>query len=265
MSLLPDHQIRRLSAPKLYTFTLTGQAAAAAAARNVPVTHAVDVQTLTKQFSDQEPALLAEVLALEVGASATFEQHDVIISCAENPKPLISPFSDTIVREALLPHINPDTPVKIPSYGLSSYGYDIRLGSDFLVEEEQTVVDVLHPEAKAQTRFDGRLGFILKPGKMALAVSMERICVPNDVTVICMPKSTLARLGLEASITPLEAGWEGYVTLELYNKSANPILLHPGIGIMQLLFAFGEPCEVTYAMRGGKYMNQPAQVVPAQN
>ena len=86
----------------------------------------------------------------------------------------------------------------------------------------------------------------------------------REVTAICMPKSTLARIGLCASITPIESGWSGYITIEMYNQTDYPIRVHAGMGIMQLLFSEGEPCNVSYADRSGKHQNQPAVPIVAR-
>lgn len=268
MSIKPDKWIRRMSAEKLYNLTLTGQAAEAAQAHRRPMAYQHSFEELNDQFGRDEQAssFLDTLRNLEIGDEVVIEDQDIKIEVVKNERPLISPFVGSVAREAVLPDFDPNVPVKIPSYGLSSYGYDIRLGDNLLVDDgqEEDVIDVLRPDRKKSWReWTGPLE--LAPGQMALGVSVERIIVPPDITVICMPKSTLARIGLEASITPLEAGWEGFVTLEIYNKSGNTIRLYPGIGIMQLLFLQGTPCETTYAQRGGKYMDQPALPVTAQN
>lgn len=269
MSIKPDKWIRRMSAEKLYNIVLLGQAAELATANKRPLIHQHSFEELEQQFGGDEAnrPFLETLRNMQVGDELTLVDQDLKVGAVKNDRPLISPFVGSVVREAIVPEFDPNVPVKIPSYGLSSYGYDIRLGQKALLDfgvSEADVVDVLKPESKKSwSETDG--SFELMPGQMALGVSMERIIVPADVTVVCMPKSTLARIGLEASITPLEAGWEGFVTLEIFNKSRNTIRLHPGIGIMQLLFLQGMPCETTYAQRGGKYMDQPALPVTAQN
>lgn len=268
MSIKPDKWIRRMSAEKLYSITLLGSVAEAAQVRGVPLTRQHSFEELSDQFqSDEQSRPFLETLRdMNIGDELVIEDQGVSVEVVKNDRPLISPFVSSVVREAVMPEFDPNVPVKIPSYGLSSYGYDIRLGERMLVDDGsgEDAIDVLRPDKKQSWReWEGPLD--LAPGQMALGVSVERIIVPPDVTVICMPKSTLARIGLEASITPLEAGWEGFVTLEIYNKSGNTIRLYPGIGIMQLLFLQGMPCETTYAQRGGKYMDQPALPVTAQN
>lgn len=268
MSIKPDKWIRRMSAEKLYSITLIGSVAEAAQARGVPLTRQHSFEELNDQFQNDEQSrpFLETVRDMNIGDKLVIEDQGVSVEVVKNERPLISPFVGSVVREAVMPQFDSNVPIKIPSYGLSSYGYDIRLGERMLVDDgdSEDIVDVLRPDKKSSWReWEGPVELL--PGQMALGVSMERIIVPPDVTVICMPKSTLARTGLEASITPLEAGWEGYVTLEIFNKSGNTIRVHPGIGIMQLLFLQGSACDVTYAMRGGKYMDQPSAPVKAQN
>jgi deoxycytidine triphosphate deaminase len=108
---------------------------------------------------------------------------------------------------------------------------------------------------------------VIPPGGFALAVTRERIGLPSGVMAVCMAKSTLARIGLEAAVTPIEPGWEGYVTIELYNKCNRPIRVNEGIGVMQLIFLnSGKECRSGYSQDGvvGKYADQPAAPVAAR-
>lgn len=177
--------------------------------------------------------------------------------------------------------VNEDgTPVT--SYGLSSFGYDIRLGNIFRLFNHRNsnnlnvdigsvrdavspdVIDPVNFNEAHTTRYDllDDEYITIPPHGFMLGVSKERIKLGNEFTAICMEKSTLARCGLCVTVTPLEAGWEGYVTLELSNKTDSPIKLTPGMGICQVLFIYGnEPCEVSYADRNGKYQDQPAEPV----
>jgi dCTP deaminase len=161
--------------------------------------------------------------------------------------------------------------VKAPSHGLSSYGYDIRLGRNFKVmtayrSAAHHVIDPTEPENMEGFFKDVNDVWALEmaPHSFALGVAMELINMPPNVTGICMPKSSLARCGLVAAITPIEAGWSGYLTLELKNETDHPLRIHAGMGIMQLIFLEGEPCDVTYAARKGKYQNQHAFPVVAR-
>jgi dCTP deaminase len=212
---------------------------------------------------------------------------------------LISPFVDKSIK------ISEDGTRKIPSYGLSSYGYDVRLGRNFtffkgLVEKKilsfypdgtPETAQIINQEQQLMTSkglevfdnyegvldicdFDDKCGhqindvdwITMPPHSFVLGHTLEKIKVPRDVSVVCMGKSTIARAGIIVTVTPLEAGWEGYVTLEITNTTDIPIKLWSGIGITQLLFQPGnEPCMVSYADRGGKYQNQPQKPIMPTN
>jgi dCTP deaminase len=188
---------------------------------------------------------------------------------ADTPiSPLISPYISSSVKHLDVTDETLATVlVKCPSFGSSSYGYDIRPASvwkrmrhvpgGIVSTIAETGPNILKPEDYSENI---EAPYIDIPSMGAvLGVSMERICMPNNVTAVCMAKSTLARLFLEAAVTPLEAGWSGYITLEFFNKSPNTIRLWGGIGAMQLCFhVSNERCLVSYEDRGGKYQNQPA-------
>lgn len=161
---------------------------------------------------------------------------------------------------------------KGPSYGLSSVGYDIRLGNKFRVAENRKVsgksnmLDFLSfgDDDNQEHLFRDFEGDALEllPGAFALSVSMEYMSIPNNVGSICMQKSSLARKGCIAFVTPLEPGWRGYITLELFNATDIPMRLYAGMGIMQLMFfESDERCMVSYSDRAGKYMDQPDKPV----
>jgi dCTP deaminase len=95
-------------------------------------------------------------------------------------------------------------------------------------------------------------------------VSLERLQVPDNITVLCIGKSSYARVGLIANLTPAEAGWRGYLTLEFSNASSADCRVYANEGVVQLLFFEGDPCQITYADRQGKYQDQPQQVVVAR-
>ena len=146
---------------------------------------------------------------------------------------------------------------KVVSYGVSSFGYDVRLGLDFrrLAAGEPGVLDPKKPEDVFWHAFADFTVEIM-PGECVLGVTYERVVVPSNVMALCVGKSTYARLGLLVNTTPLEPEWEGFVTLELSNTNSRPLRVYAGEGIAQLMFFEGERPVVTYADRGGKYQNQ---------
>jgi len=156
------------------------------------------------------------------------------------------------------------------SYGLSSYGYDLRLsGAEFRIFRHVpgTVVDPkrfnpqnLEPTPLHQDK-DGSEFFILPGHSYGLGVALERLSVPENVTVLCIGKSTYARAGIIANLTPAEAGWRGHLTLEVSNSSPADCRIYANEGIVQLLFFESEPCAISYEQRRGKYQDQPEQVV----
>ena len=147
---------------------------------------------------------------------------------------------------------------KIPSYGLSSYGYDVRLGRDFkFFKRVDQVIDVCDFDPEICEDVENVDEIIMEPGDFVLGHTLERFVVPRDVMVIFMAKSTIARCGLSCVVTPGEPGWEGYITIEMFNPTQLPIRVKSGIGIMQAMFFQGnEPCAVSYADRNGKYQGQ---------
>lgn len=181
-------------------------------------------------------------------------------------KGMITPFEPSLVREI---H-DPETASlrRVISYGLSSYGYDIRLSpKEFRVFRHipGTVVDPknfspanLEP-ASLHTDANGSY-FILPAHSYGLGVALERLEVPENVSVICIGKSTYARTGLIANLTPAEAGWRGHLTLEFSNSSSADCRIYADEGVVQLLFFEGDPCAVSYNTRQGKYQDQ-AEVV----
>jgi dCTP deaminase len=179
-------------------------------------------------------------------------------------KGMIEPFQPSQVRSV---ENNP-----VISFGLSSFGYDIRLSpKDFrifrhipgtVVDPKNFTPDNLEP-AKLHT--DGRDNFFILPAhSYGLGVALERLAMPDHITAICMGKSTMARVGVIANITPVEAGWRGFLTLEFSNSSSADCRVYANEGIVQLLFLEGEPCSVSYHSRQGKYQDQTEDVTIAR-
>ena len=161
---------------------------------------------------------------------------------------------------------------RVLSYGASSYGYDLRLSpKEFLIFRHVpgTVVDPksfnpanLEP-APLHSDEQGEY-FILPAHSYGLGVAMEHLSLPADVTALFIGKSTYARCGIIANLTPGEANWKGHLTLEFSNSSGADARLYAGEGIVQALFFRGEPCTTTYHDRAGKYQNQPESVTLAR-
>ena len=162
---------------------------------------------------------------------------------------MIKPFQSNLVR-----HLEPDNKQKpVLSYGCSSYGYDLRLSSkEFLIFRHipGTVMNPkkFNPNNLEKTVLhqdnDGDF-FILPAHSYGLGVALEKMKVPENITVICIGKSTYARLGIIVNTTPAEAGWEGHLTLEFSNSSGSDCRIYADEGICQLLFFEGDPCSTT--------------------
>lgn len=179
---------------------------------------------------------------------------------ARAKKGMIKPFEPTLV--------NRDGEQRLMSYGLSSYGYDLRLSArEFKVFRHVpgTVVDpkAFNPrnleKTAIQTDENGSY-FILPARSYGLGVAVERLHLPQDVSAICVGKSTYARCGIIANVTPAEAGWRGHLTLEFSNSSAADCRIYANEGIVQMLFLQGEPCATPYHTRQGKYHGQTQQI-----
>lgn len=150
------------------------------------------------------------------------------------------------------------------SYGLSSYGYDIRVADEYKIFTNVygAVIDPKAFDPKAFVDHKGPV-CVVPPNSFALARTVERFKIPRGVLAVCLGKSTYARCGMIVNVTPLEPTWEGYLTLEISNTTPLPAKVYSGEGIAQLLFFEGtEVCEVAYADRGGKYQNQVGVVPP---
>jgi dCTP deaminase len=165
---------------------------------------------------------------------------------------MIDPFEDRQVRAGVI------------SYGLSSYGYDIRVADEFKVftNINSTVVDPKNFDARSFV--DVRADVcIIPPNSFALAKTVEYFRIPRDVLTVCVGKSTYARCGLIVNVTPFEPEWEGFVTLEISNTTPLPAKVYANEGIAQVLFfQSDEVCEVSYADKKGKYQNQQGLTLP---
>jgi dCTP deaminase len=193
---------------------------------------------------------------------------------------MITPYLGTLIREVDDHRTWQDGPRtvtskgirRVISYGASSYGYDLRLSpKEFLIFRHVpgTVVDPknfspANLESMPLHRDGNGDYFILPAHSYGLGVAMEHLILPDDVTAIFIGKSTYARTGLIANLTPGEAGWRGHLTLEFSNSSGADVRVYAGEGIVQALFFRGEPCSTSYHDRAGKYQDQPEQVIVAK-
>src|SRR5574339_165130 len=165
---------------------------------------------------------------------------------------MIEPFEDRQVREGVV------------SYGLSSYGYDIRVADEFKVftNINTTVIDPKNfdPGSFVDIKSDV---CIIPPNSFALARTVEYFRIPRSTLVVCLGKSTYARCGIIVNVTPLEPEWEGHVTLEFSNTTPLPAKIYANEGVAQMLFfEADETCEVSYADRAGKYQGQRGVTLP---
>lgn len=159
---------------------------------------------------------------------------------------MIEPFAEAQVRDGTV------------SYGVSSYGYDLRIADEFKIftNINTTLVDPKAFDPKSFTDFKGDV-CIIPPNSFALGRSVEYFRIPRSIITICMGKSTYARCGIITNVTPFEPEWEGYVTLEISNTTPLPAKIYSNEGIAQVLFfESDEECRVSYADKKGKYQAQ---------
>jgi dCTP deaminase len=165
---------------------------------------------------------------------------------------MIEPFVDSQVRTGVI------------SYGVSSYGYDIRVADEFKIftNVHSTVVDPKAFDTRSMVDFRGPICTI-PPNSFALARTVEYFRIPRSVLTICVGKSSYARCGIIVNVTPFEPEWEGFVTLEISNTTPLPARIYANEGIAQVIFLEGdEECLVSYADKKGKYQAQQTIVLP---
>jgi dCTP deaminase len=165
---------------------------------------------------------------------------------------MIEPFVDRQVREGVI------------SYGVSSYGYDIRVANEFKIFTNvySAVVDPKNFDPQSMVDYRGDV-CVIPPNSFVLAKTMEYFRIPRSVLTVCLGKSTYARCGLIVNVTPFEPEWEGYVTLEISNTTPLPAKVYANEGIAQVLFfEADEPCEISYADKKGKYQRQQSIILP---
>ena len=150
------------------------------------------------------------------------------------------------------------------SYGLSSFGYDARVSDEFKIFTNVNS-EIVDPKNFKPTNFVTKnvSECVIPPNSFVLARTVEKFKIPNDVLVICLGKSTYARCGIIVNVTPLEPGWEGYVTLEFSNTTSLPAKIYANEGVAQMLFfQSDEVCETSYKDRDGKYQGQKGVTLP---
>jgi len=165
---------------------------------------------------------------------------------------MINPFSEKQVRETVV------------SYGLSSYGYDLRVADEFKIftNVNSTIVDPKNFDERSFVTVRSDCA-IVPPNSFALARSVEYFKIPRDVLTLCVGKSTYARCGIIVNVTPFEPEWEGFVTLEISNTTPLPAKIYANEGLCQILFfQSDEPCETSYKDRHGKDQAQKGIVLP---
>jgi dCTP deaminase len=173
---------------------------------------------------------------------------------------MIDPFVDGQVREL------DRQGRKVISYGVSSYGYDMRVAPEFKIFTNvlSAVVDPKQFDSKSFVEFEGDV-CIVPPNSFALARSVEYFRIPRNCLTICVGKSTYARCGIITNVTPFEPEWEGYVTLEISNTTPLPAKIYANEGICQVLFFEADDddiCETSYADKAGKYQAQTGVTLP---
>jgi dCTP deaminase len=165
---------------------------------------------------------------------------------------MIEPFVDGQVRENVI------------SYGLSSYGYDIRVTDEFKIftNVHSAIVDPKHFNSASFVDYKGEV-CVIPPNSFVLARTVEYFRIPRNILTICVGKSTYARCGLIVNVTPFEPEWEGYVTLEISNTTPLPARVYAYEGIAQVIFLAAEDvCSISYADRNGKYQKQQGIAMP---
>jgi dCTP deaminase len=165
---------------------------------------------------------------------------------------MIEPFVDAQVRTGVI------------SYGVSSYGYDIRVADEYKIFTNvfSTIVDPKNFDKKSMIDYQGE-NCLIPPNSFVLARTVEYFRIPRQVLTVCLGKSSYARCGLIVNVTPFEPEWEGYVTLEISNTTPLPARIYSNEGIAQVLFfEADEPCDISYADKKGKYQKQQSIELP---
>jgi dCTP deaminase len=170
----------------------------------------------------------------------------------------------SLEHDMISPFVDDQVSAGVVSYGVSSYGYDIRVADEFKVftNINSTVIDPKNFDPRSFVDLKADV-CIVPPNSFALARTIEYFKIPRDILTICLGKSTYARCGIIVNVTPFEPEWEGYVTLEISNTTPLPAKIYANEGIAQVLFLQSdEPCERSYADKKGKYLKQTGVTLP---
>ena len=162
------------------------------------------------------------------------------------------------------PFVESQTRAGVVSYGVSSYGYDIRVADEFKVftNVNNALIDPKNFDPKSFVDIKADT-IIVPPNSFALARTIEYFRIPRDVLTVCLGKSTYARCGIIVNVTPFEPEWEGFVTLEFSNTTPLPAKIYANEGVAQVIFfESDEVCEISYKDRGGKYQGQEGVTLP---
>tara|TARA_Y100001970_G_scaffold188660_1_gene229428 strand:- start:687 stop:1238 length:552 start_codon:yes stop_codon:yes gene_type:complete len=179
-------------------------------------------------------------------------KSDKWIKKMSKEKGMIEPFSDSLIKKGKI------------SYGISSYGYDIRVSDEYKIftNVNNSIVDPKNFDEKSFVDFKGDI-CIVPPNSFALARSIEYFKIPRNVLTVCLGKSTYARCGIIVNVTPFEPEWEGHVTLEISNTTPLPAKIYSNEGLCQVLFfESDEDCEISYKDKKGKYQKQEGITLP---
>lgn len=193
-----------------------------------------------------------QIRALSTGGSTNLLTARGVRVCSV-AKPMIEPFEEAQKREGVI------------SYGLSSYGYDARVADEFKIFSNAHGASIIDPKRFDPAGFVDRKAdeVVVPPNSFILARTVEYFRIPRSITAICLGKSTYARCGIIINVTPLEAEWEGHVTMEISNSTPIPVKIYANEGICQFLFFSGAyVCDVSYADRSGKYQGQTGITLP---
>lgn len=191
------------------------------------------------------------------GAHMSIKADSWIREMSQNHQ-MISPFVDRQVRQVV------NKKAAVVSYGLSSYGYDIRVADEFKIftNVHNSIIDPKNFTADSFVATTTDV-CIVPPNSFALARSIEYFKIPRNILTLCLGKSTYARCGIIVNVTPFEPEWEGFVTIEISNTTPLPAKIYANEGIAQVIFLQADSeCEVSYADRNGKYMKQVGITLP---